>query len=338
LASVAEWWPAWMDCASARATRCRPQDLARLSQRDFDAVDLRSAGRELSGSETDTLTTLPVDLGEQHGTLRHVASTLDLDSGVTFESMLLEGMRVITFERFLRGALFPLPTVLSRVLDIVADGFGSAVELEFAFRFTDPTTAKQGQFHLLQARPMASLESSQEIMIPDLPEEQIVLRTSMAMGHGSVDELHHLVFVDPEEFSLQRSSAIAAEVGALNNRLTSLHQPYGLLGPGRWGTCNPSIGIPVNYAQVDGARLIAELASPSLRVQPSQGTHFFHNVVAGSLFYFMVDLARGDHLDLGFLRAQPNWADTRYARLLRIDPGLSVRVQGKERLGVIFRP
>jgi hypothetical protein len=320
-----------------RPDRPEARDLIALAQHEFDAVDLTSAGRELCG-EADTLVTLPVDAAMEHGTLRDVTSTVDLESGVLLEGMLAEGPRVVTFERFMRETLFPLPRVLSRVLELVSDGFGSAVELEFAFRFSDATSNRRGQFALLQARPMASLEHSQNVVIPQLPDEQVVLRTGMAMGHGAVDDLRYLVFVDPEEFSLDASPRMAAEVGAINNRLTRERQTYALLGPGRWGTCNPAVGIPVNYAQVDGARLIAELATPGLRVQPSQGTHFFHNVVAGSLFYFMVDPGRGDRLDLAWMRAQPNQAPTRYARLLRLEPGLSIRVQGQERVGVVYRP
>jgi hypothetical protein len=321
-----------------RPERPSPEDLLRLSQREFDAVDLDAAGRELTGADSDTLTTLPIAVGEEHGTLREVAATLDVDSGVLYEGMLAEGPRVVNFERFLREAVFPLPRVLTRVVELVSDGFGSAVEIEFAFRFDTKANGRRGQFYLLQARPMASLELKQAVVMPELRSEQVVLRTVMAMGHGSVDGLRHVVFVDPEEFRLDRSPTMAAEVGELNERLAATHEPYALLGPGRWGTCNPSVGIPVSYAQVDGARLIAELATPALRVQPSQGTHFFHNVVAGSLFYLMLDPARGDVADLEWLRAQPNRAATRFARLITLDPGLSIRVQGQDRVGVVYRP
>ncbi|HEY3354867.1 MAG TPA: PEP/pyruvate-binding domain-containing protein [Polyangia bacterium] len=321
-----------------RPDRVDARDLVQLAQHEFDAVDLRTAGRDLTGDETDTLITIPVETADPHGTLRDVTSTVDVETGVLYEGMLAEGPRVVTFERFMRETLFPLPRVLARVLELVSDGFGSAVELEFAFRFAAESSNRRGQFQLLQARPMASLEQSQNVVIPPLADEQVILRTGMAMGHGAVDQLRHLVFVDPEDFSIDTSARMAAEVGALNDRLTNEREPYALLGPGRWGTCNPAVGIPVNYAQVDGARLIAELASPLLRVQPSQGTHFFHNVVAGALFYFMIDAARGDHLDLAWLRAQPNLAQTRYARLLRLDPGFAIRVQGKERAGVLYRP
>jgi len=321
-----------------RPERLNPDDLLRLSQREFDAVDLGTAGHELTGADSDTLTTLAIDIGEEHGTLRDVASTIDLESGVTYEGILAEGPRVVTFDRFLRESVFPLPRLLSRVVELVVDGFGSAVEIEFAFRFGNGTTGRRGQFYLLQARPMASLEHSQAVVIPELRDAQVVLRTSMAMGHGSVDGLRHVVFVDPEAFRLDRSPRMAAEVAELNERLSATKEPYALLGPGRWGTCNPAVGIPVSYAQVDGARLIAEIATPSLQVQPSQGTHFFHNVVAGALFYLMIDPARGDVADLEWLRAQPNRAQTRFARLITIDPGLSIRVQGQERIGLVYRP
>ena len=263
---------------------------------------------------------------------------MDVESGVLYEGTLGEGPRVVTFDRFLREAIFPLPRVLSRVVELVSDGFGSAVEIEFAFRFASGSGGRHGQFYLLQARPMAKLELSQAVVVPELRDEQVVLRTSMAMGHGSVDGLRHVVFVDPEDFRLDLSPQSAAEVGQLNDQLTGLKEPYALIGPGRWGTCNPAVGIPVSYAQVDGARLIAEVATPGLRVQPSQGTHFFHNVVAGSLFYLMIDPSRGDVASLEWLRAQPNRAKTELARLITLDPGLSVRVQGQERLGVVYLP
>jgi hypothetical protein len=321
-----------------RPERLSPTDLLRLSQRELDAVNLEAAGRELTGAESDTMTTVPIEVAEEHGVLPDVASRMDVDSGVLYEGMLGEGPRVVTFDRFLREAIFPLPRVLARVVELVSDGFGSAVEIEFAFRFANGGSGRRGQFYLLQARPMARLEMSQAVLVPELRDEQVVLRTTMAMGHGSVDGLRHVVFIDPESFRLDRSAEMAVEVGELNERLAGLREPYALLGPGRWGTCNPAVGVPVSYAQVDGARLIAEVATPALNVPPSQGTHFFHNVVAGSLFYFMIDPARGDVADLDWLRAQPNRAETRYARLITLDPGLSIRVQGQERLGVVYRP
>lgn len=319
-----------------RPERLSPQDLLRLSQQEFDAVDLEAAGRDLTGAESDTMTTLPLDVTEAHGLAHEVASRIDVESGVLYEGLLGDGPRVVTFDKFLRETAFPLPRVLARVLELVSDGFGSAVEIEFAFRFNG-NGGRRGQFYLLQARPMASLELSQTVVMPELRPEQVVLRTSMAMGHGAVDGLRHVVFVDPEEFRLDRSASIAREVGELNELLTGRDEPYALLGPGRWGTCNPAVGIPVSYAQVDGARLIAELATSALRVQPSQGTHFFHNVVAGSLFYLMIDPSRGDVADLDWLRSQPNQAQTRFVRLVTLDPGLSIRVLGQERLGVMYR-
>jgi hypothetical protein len=175
------------------------------------------------------------------------------------------------------------------------------------------------------------------VEIPDLPQERILLRTDLVLGHGKADLIQYVCFIDPAQFSLETSDRLAAEVGQINRRLREEGQRYLLLGPGRWGSCNKAVGVPVDYAQIDQALLIAEIATPSLRVEPSQGTHFFHNMVSRDLFYLTVDTRVGHQAALDWLRQQPNQADTSLVKLIRHEPGISLRVDAHERVGVVYR-
>jgi len=144
------------------------------------------------------------------------------------------------------------------------------------------------------------------------------------------------VFVDPDLFSLQTSAGIAKEVAALNDQLQRDNQHYILLGPGRWGSSNRAVGIPVTFRQIDQARLIAEIATKKLAVDPSQGTHFFHNMVSRQLFYLTIDERRGHSLALDWLRRQPNQAETRWAKLIISEAPISIRINAQEKIGVAY--
>ncbi len=211
-------------------------------------------------------------------------------------------------------------------MKLIEGGFGSPVEMEFALDVDQNGSEKRFHLVVLQARPLPSLASETQVEIPDVPAERILIQTARALGHGAVNQLRHIIFVDPDLFSLESSAAIAAEVAALNEQMQKEGTRYLLLGPGRWGSCNRAVGIPVTFRQIDQARLVAELATHRLAMEPSQGTHFFHNMVSRDLFFLTVDMRQGNHLHLDWLRKQPNAASTRLAKLIFVPRGIGIRV------------
>jgi hypothetical protein len=314
------------------------QDILSGIQDEFDAVDMRTGHVHLDGIETRTLSSHPIDAAPTELS-DLVSSLLDTETGIMRDCpSLSSGTRVLTFNRFIKGELFPLPKVVSRLLDATQYGFGAPVELEFALKMeTDSNHQRRGILYLLQARSMPAMRNEQTVEIPNIDSDFVIMNTHQAMGHGSTEAIKHIVFVDPKDFGEHMSRDCAHEVATINEHMTNLQQKYVLMGPGRWGSCNPAVGIPVSYAVVSGAKLIAELSTSDVRTEPSQGSHFFHNVVSGGLYYLTICEKEGAFVNLDWMRSQPNVFSSRWARLIQIPRGLSIRVNGKSRKGIVFR-
>jgi len=315
-------------------------EIMEVSQQVIDAVDMRpaAAGARLTGELTDTIARVPIEATEDHGSLVEVASVYDRENDIFYDNLFRDGERVITFNRLLRESSFPLPTMLTRLFQIISDGFGYPVEIEFALNLLK---AKAGtprcNLVLLQARPLPALRHETEVTIPDLPDEQVLVRTDHVLGNGKSDGITDIVFVDPANFSIDVSDSTADEVAAINEAMREEDRRYVLLGPGRWGSCNKAVGVPVNYAQIDQALLVAEVSTKRLNVEPSQGTHFFHNMISRDLYYLTVDTRRGHRLDFQWLRDQPNAADTRLVKHIKLEPGACIRVDARRKIGIVYR-
>lgn len=320
----------------------RPQfrhiaDIRANTQEDFDTVDLSKGALPLTGEETETLATHPI-FAAAPSDLEYVCSLLDDETGTLVEFPTgRQGEVVLTYNRFLREQLFPLPSVIRKLLDATQYGFGSPVEIEFALRMEETEQGRSGTLYLLQARAMAALKDNAAVEIPEVSTELLVLSTDKAMGHGSLDNVRHIIFVEPREFGPYMSRECAREIAEINEQLAARDEPYLLLGPGRWGSCNIAVGVPITYPQVSHARLIAELSTDEMRSEPSQGSHFFHNVVSSGLFYLTVDEAKGGFVDLEWLRTSPNHSQTRHAKLIHVTKGISIRVNAQTRQGVAYR-
>jgi hypothetical protein len=311
-------------------------DIERTAQLTIDAVNLQASAVHLSGDEGDTIRRIPLEEIDDLDLLGQVASVYDPESGVFYESLVRPGRRLITFNRMLRQSSFPLPRVIRELLHMLRDGFGSEVEMEFALDLEGQGAEQRFHLVILQARPLPSLEPSTQVEIPEVPERQVLLRTEQALGHGAADGLRHIVFVDPRVFSLAASLTIASEVASLNEKLAQQGVHYLLLGPGRWGSCNRAVGVPLTFRQIDQARLVAEIATGELAVEPSQGTHFFHNMVSRELFFLTVDTRSGGVVNLDWLRAQPNAGSTRLAKLIEAPTNISIRVDAHRRTGLVY--
>jgi hypothetical protein len=311
-------------------------DIERTAQRVIDAVNLESCTARLRGDETDTITRIPIEQLEPLDLFAEVASVYDEETGIFYESLIRTGRRLITFNRLLRESSFPLPSVLREIMELLAEGFGSPVEVEFALDVEGAGAGKRYHLVLLQARPLPAMDKKTSVDIPDVPQDRVLLRTDRALGQGAADNIRHIVFVDPAIFSLETSAAIANEVATLNDQLQQGGSRYLLLGPGRWGSCNRAVGVPVSFRQIDGAWLVAEITTRELAVEPSQGTHFFHNMVSRDLYFLTVDLRAKHELNLDWLRAQPNQGNTKLAKLIDAGPRLSLRVDAHRRLGLVY--
>jgi hypothetical protein len=318
-----------------RPEAARAATLLEAAQRAFYGVDLEAGERGLTGDDMDTLRLMDVSLAEEHGTLEDAASTWVDEDQTLYEGTARSGRRVLTFHRLLRGELFPLPALLRRVLRVVADGFGRDVEVEFALTLEADQGRRRGTFHLLQARPMGSAERETARDLPDVPQARLVLRSRRALGHRRISGVRHVLFVDPCGFDRSVALDAAREIAKANEELLAAGEPYVLLVPGRLGTRNPALGVPLTFPQVAGAAALVELSMPEHQAEPSLGTHFFHNVVSHGVPFMSVDARRGDVLHRAWLDAR--WALLRGPlRHLRLDRPLEIVVVGPRQEGVIY--
>lgn len=318
--------PAW---PSLRPEGQDAHDIVRYAQREFDALDVE-AGR---------VETLSV----------HDAPSIDQDvwklASVLEEGQYLKELigrpdprarLVMTFQRAIRGH-FPLPFVplLRELLQRLEEGFGVPVDVEFALSLDEDASPGEGLFHLLQVRPLQTRPDHEAFLLPDVAADRTLVTTKTAMGNGAIRGLRHAILVSPDAYAQSPAACEAArEVGRLNAELGA--QGYVLIGPGRWGTQNATLGVPVSYAEICHARAIVEVSGGPFTPEFSYGTHFFGDLAADQTVYMAVFPDQGDActLEKHFDAARP----TRHpaVRLATFEEGITCVVDGRARRGIVF--
>jgi hypothetical protein len=217
-------------------------------------------------------------------------------------------------------------------------GMNAPVEIEFAVKLAVPAGAAK-QFAFLQMRPLALSREWEELELGDLDPGGLVCRSANVLGNGRIDTVRDLVVVDAERFDRGRSADAAQEIAQFNAALQAEGIPYLLIGVGRWGSRDPWLGIPVNWDQISGARVIVEAGFRDLHVTPSQGSHFFQNIVSFNVGYFTVNPGVGDDfVDWDWLASRPAVRETSCVRHLRFDEPVVIKMNGKRNQGLILKP
>ena len=302
------------------------------SQTDFYAIDLDPAR---AGGSVE-LRQWELAAAEEDGTLSALASTYSPDDDALYDGVSRPGVRCITFAPILKHDVFPLAPILEALLQISAWGTHSPAELEFAVNLA---SEGESEFGFLQLRPLAVKSETEDIEIGAIAPGDALCVSSSVLGHGRIDDLSDVIVVDDERRDRRESRRIADIVAGLNAGLRSEGRGYLLVGAGRWGSSDPLLGIPVAWEQIANARVIVEAGFRDFHVTPSQGTHFFQNLTSNQVGYFTVNPQSGEgYLDWEWLREQ----NTRFAqgpvRHVRFERPLSVRMNGRENEGVIFKP
>jgi len=235
----------------------------------------------------------------------------------------------------LKANLFPLAEVLGALLEIGRDGMTWPVEIEFA---VDMTTTPM-RFGFLQIRPTIWEEEQEAVSMVDADLQRAQCVSTQAMGNGRISGLQDIIYVKPDEFDSGHTREIATEIDRMNDDLTKAGRSCVLIGPGRWGSADRWLGIPVTWEQISAARVIVETTLKDFRVTPSQGTHFFQNLISLRVGYFTVDADAGQgRIDWDWLAAQPALAETRFVRHLRLDQPLDIRMDGRSQRGAVLKP
>ncbi len=317
-------------------------DLAlRDTQRTLFAMPSASKGFSVEVDEGASLERLPIQNFAGSGALRYTVSTFDAADGILKDYEEGAGRRVVTFANVLRDKVFPLAPAIEFMLSQGQNAMQRSVEIEFAGNIYPKADAAgiKGHIYWLQIRPIIDNRNQVADDIAALPDSRLILRSTSALGYGNIEGVRTVVYVRPVAFDSADNIATAATIGRINNELTKAGEPYMLIGPGRWGSSDPALGIPVRWADISGARLITEAATGGYRVEPSQGTHFFQNLTSMGVAYLTVDPAAGSGFyDSDWLDSLDACYDDGKVRMVRFADPLRIAVNGREGSAIVEKP
>lgn len=309
-------------------------ELVAQSQVEFWAVNMGRPPAYDPTVETEYLLRCGLADAEYDGTLRSVGSTYLAESDRVAIGVGMRGPRVLNFAPLLVLEEYPLNALLRRLLQIAQDALGEAVEIEFALTI-DRNATPPVRFGFLQVRPMLVSSQEVEVDLGDANAPGVLLASDQVMGNGTTAGIRDIVYVKPAGFEARFTPLVAEELVRINMDLVAARRPYLLIGFGRWGSSDPWLGIPVGWGDVGGARAIVEATLPGLNVEPSQGSHFFHNISSFGVSYFTVPHTSRFRIDWDGLDARTVVEDARFVRHVRVDEPLDVRIDGRRGAGVI---
>ena len=306
------------------------------SQRGFFAIDLHSSNQgagDQPGLST-VISRLELEDAERHGTLQPIGSVWSHENHCFYDGISRPGVRAVTFAHVLKAEIFPLARILCDVLDMGRESMSGPVEIEFAVNLE----SRPREFAILQMRPYGAGGDYEPVEIDAIPEDFMICRSSQALGNGVIDGLTDIVYVRPDAFDAAQTRQIAEQVADVNEKLRSEGRPYLLIGLGRWGSSNHWLGIPVNWGQVSAARVIVEASLENFMVDPSQGSHFFHNLTSVGVAYLTVGGAStSDFVDWKWLAQQPAETETEFIRHIRLDLPIEARIDGRTSRAAILK-
>ena len=308
----------------------------RETQTQFYALDLKNAGENFSVDDGFNILKLPVKEAEKDGALTYIASTYDPYDMVIRDGIYPGGRKVITFANVLQHDVFPLADILRLVQQYGQGEMRRPVEIEFAAKLNNDRT---GTFYLLQIRPIVDCKEMLEEDLASIPDEDTLIRSNNSLGHGIMDEMQDIVYVKTDGYSASNNQLIAYDIEKLNDEFLREGKNYILVGPGRWGSSDTWLGIPVKWPHISAARVIVEAGLTNYRVDPSQGTHFFQNLTSFGVGYFTVNAYRNDGVyNQAYLDSLPAVHETKFLRHVHFDRPLIVKMDGKKNLGVVMMP
>jgi hypothetical protein len=312
-----------------------PKDLYKNSQVKFLAVDLTKDDVNLLEGEMAGLREMDIDVAESQGTLRHLASVYDQANQRLVPGITVPGPRVINFSNVLKYDYCPMSKTIETVLDIVKEAMGTPVEIEFAIDLTRDADYKT-TFYLLQIKPLIGAELDYQVDMDEIRRDEIVLYSEKGMGNGLISDITDVIYIDKDEFDKSKTMEMVAEIEQLNQIMRHEDRKYILIGPGRWGTRDRWIGIPVNWPQISNAKTIIETSLEGYPLDASSGSHFFHNVTSMNVGYFSILPELGkSFIDYEILKKQKLINKTNFFRHIRFDNALKIRMDGRKRIAVV---
>jgi hypothetical protein len=314
-----------------------PGSAQRDTQKYFYALDLNPDSYKGSINEGINKKKISIRAAKNHNSLKFVASTYDLQNNIIKPGIMHDGIRVITFDNILKYDTFPLPEILQDLLRIGQREMRNPIEIEFAINLDVPKNQPR-IFSFLQIRPIVeSIETKNELP-KNFDEKDTIIYSKSALGNGIYDHIRDFIYVKPQTFNSANTREIAKAVEIINKKFIKNNKQYILVGPGRWGSSDPWLGIPVIWPQISAAKIIVEAGLHNYRIDPSQGTHFFQNLTSFRVGYFTINPFLNDgFFDLDYLNNQKAVYEDKFLRHIEFKNPLSVIIEGKSNKAAIFK-
>jgi DNA-binding response OmpR family regulator len=266
--------------------------------------------------------------------LKIVSSTYDYNDNVVKHSSVHNGKKIITFNHVLNGKYINLPEILNDLLQISQTEMNNPVEIEFACNLSPD--GKSNIFNVLQIRPIVATIDHERINLSNIDFSKSILYSKKALGNGKIENVKHLVYIKPDKFDASKSNKLAELISNINTNFVESSENYALIGPGRWGSSDPWLGIPVKWAQISNAALIIESGIENFRVDPSQGTHFFQNLTSFRIGYFTINSYLNDgNINYDFLDKQSPYYEDDYVKIIEFEENLDIFIDGKHNIGIV---
>ncbi len=315
-----------------RVNLLEPVGIVENNQRDFYGIDLSIDNEQIVNSEDNFVVKKRIRTSHKEGVFKEITSVWDYERFQFLDGSYIRGPRMLTYRNLIYYNNFPLSDILLRILEFGQIASGVPVEIEFAVNLNKPT------FYMLQIRPLSVNKENINIKLDKIKREEMMLSTSRAMGNGEIKNIRDIVFVDPEKFDNTQTLEIVSEIEKINNYLNEDGREYILLGPGRWGTSDRFLGVPVRWAQINKAKIIVEASQENFTVEASQGSHFFHNLVAMNVGYFTVShSSRTDFIDWEWLKTLPAKHTGKFAIHVELEKPIIAQIDGKQGIAVISK-
>ena len=309
----------------------------RETQTSFYALDLKNKGENFSLDDGFNLLKLPVKEADKDGALQYIASTYDPYDMVIRDGVYPGGRKVITFANILQHEVFPLARILQLTQEYGQNEMRRPVEIEFAVTLNQKE--KTGVFYLLQVRPMVDVKADLSENLNLIPDSDVLLKSYNSLGHGVMEDIYDLVYVKTEGYNAGNNPTIAYEIERINRKFLDEGKHYVLVGPGRWGSSDSWLGIPIKWSHILAARVIVEAGLTNYRVDPSQGTHFFQNLTSFGVGYFTINAYMGDGVyQQDFLDGLVAVEETKFLRHVHFETPITVKMDGKKKIGVVMMP
>lgn len=314
------------------------KDMFDLSQRDFFAISMKHVASVAFLEEDQYLVRLGLDRAEKDGVLSNLGSTYSRENDAVYDGISFPGPRIVNFAHILKNEIFPLAKILQALLKLSSEAMDCPVEMEFAATL-DPSNVFPAAFSILQVRPLVVNDELVKVDLSETEKESALCCSDQVLGNGVSNTIRDVVFVKPNVFDAAKSPDIAGEIDRINSGLRAENIPYILIGPGRWGSNDSWLGIPVKWSQISGVKVMVEVSLPNMNVDPSQGSHFFQNMTSLRIGYFTIPLnSASGFIDWPWLEAQPAVNETTFLKHVRPEQPFKVMIDGRKSQGIILKP